>query len=89
LSLRGLYVIIVCGDTRRLSRFLACANSANMPFSARGECESASGGKFWNIECNGASWTVTYGKTNTDGATQTKDWDDEDTCVKEAQKLGA
>ncbi|AXR60270.1 WGR domain-containing protein [Leptospira mayottensis] len=43
--------------------------------------------KFWNIEVSGTSFTVTYGKTGTSGQTQTKDFDSEEKCLKEAKKL--
>ncbi|WP_346274604.1 WGR domain-containing protein [Leptospira santarosai] len=43
--------------------------------------------KFWNIEVGGNSFTVTYGKTGTVGQTQTKSFDDEEKCLKEAEKL--
>ncbi|EKR93418.1 WGR domain protein [Leptospira santarosai str. CBC379] len=43
--------------------------------------------KFWNIEVAGNSFTVTYGKTGTSGQTQTKTFDDEKKCLKEAEKL--
>ncbi|EMJ96360.1 WGR domain-containing protein [Leptospira alstonii] len=43
--------------------------------------------KFWNIEVSGKSFTVTYGKTGTNGQTQTKTFESEETCVKEARKL--
>ncbi|WP_032915098.1 WGR domain-containing protein [Leptospira santarosai] len=43
--------------------------------------------KFWNIEVDGTSFTVTYGKTGAAGQTQTKSFDDEETCLKEAEKL--
>ncbi|QDK22055.1 WGR domain-containing protein [Leptospira weilii] len=43
--------------------------------------------KFWNIEVNGDLFTVTYGKTGTPGQTQTKEFKDEATCLKEAKKL--
>ncbi|WP_016756585.1 DUF4132 domain-containing protein, partial [Leptospira santarosai] len=43
--------------------------------------------KFWNIEVSGNSFTVTYGKIGTSGQTQTKTFDNEDKCLKEAQKL--
>ncbi|EKO15597.1 WGR domain-containing protein [Leptospira kirschneri] len=43
--------------------------------------------KFWNIEVSGNSFTVTYGKTGTTGTSQTKTFDNEEICVKEAQKL--
>ena len=43
--------------------------------------------KFWNIEINGNSYTVTFGKVDTDGQTQTKDFDDEALCLKMAEKV--
>jgi predicted DNA-binding WGR domain protein/Leucine-rich repeat (LRR) protein len=43
--------------------------------------------KFWSIEVNGKSFTVTYGKTGTDGQTSVKDFDSEEKCMKEAEKL--
>ncbi|EMY78891.1 WGR domain protein [Leptospira weilii serovar Ranarum str. ICFT] len=43
--------------------------------------------KFWNIEVSGRSFTVTFGKVGTGGQTQTKTFDDEDQCLKEANKL--
>ncbi|EKO35287.1 WGR domain protein [Leptospira santarosai str. CBC379] len=43
--------------------------------------------KFWNIEVDGTFFTVTYGKTGTAGQTQTKSFDDEQKCLKEAEKL--
>nr|EMN22481.1 WGR domain protein [Leptospira santarosai serovar Arenal str. MAVJ 401] len=43
--------------------------------------------KFWNIEVGGTSFTVTYGKTGATGQTQTKTFDDEKKCLKEAEKL--
>ncbi|EMJ94143.1 WGR domain-containing protein [Leptospira alstonii] len=43
--------------------------------------------KFWNIEVSGKSFTVTFGKAGTDGQTQTKTFDDEEKCLKEAKKL--
>ncbi|AOP36164.1 molybdate metabolism regulator [Leptospira tipperaryensis] len=43
--------------------------------------------KFWNLESSGLSFTVTFGKTGTAGQTQTKTFDSEDKCRKEAEKL--
>ncbi|WP_016755542.1 WGR domain-containing protein [Leptospira santarosai] len=43
--------------------------------------------KFWNIEVSENSFTVTYGKTGTNGQTQTKTFDDEQECLKEAKTL--
>ncbi|WP_061248161.1 DUF4132 domain-containing protein [Leptospira noguchii] len=49
--------------------------------------QDATSNKFWNIETSGDSFTVTYGKIGTSGQTQTKTFDTEDKCQKEAQKL--
>ncbi|TGK36003.1 WGR domain-containing protein [Leptospira gomenensis] len=43
--------------------------------------------KFWNIEVNGNFFTVQYGKTGTGGQTQTKSFENEEQCRKEADKL--
>jgi predicted DNA-binding WGR domain protein len=43
--------------------------------------------KFWTIETNGNEFTVTFGKTGTDGQSQTKSFADEAACLKEAEKL--
>ncbi|EMY78961.1 WGR domain protein [Leptospira weilii serovar Ranarum str. ICFT] len=43
--------------------------------------------KFWQIEVSEDSFTVTYGKTGSSGQTQTKSFDDEEECLKEAKKL--
>ncbi|EMJ77882.1 WGR domain protein [Leptospira borgpetersenii serovar Hardjo-bovis str. Sponselee] len=43
--------------------------------------------KFWNIETSGKSFTVTYGKVGTTGTSQTKTFDNEEKCLKEAEKL--
>ncbi|EMY78704.1 leucine rich repeat protein [Leptospira weilii serovar Ranarum str. ICFT] len=43
--------------------------------------------KFWNIETQEKSFTVTYGKTGTNGQTQTKTFGSEEECLKEAKKL--
>nr|WP_016755537.1 WGR domain-containing protein [Leptospira santarosai] len=62
--------------------------------------KNESSDKFWNIEVGGTSFTVTYGKTGTKnnstrslstdrsaGHTQTKSFDNEKKCLKEAEKL--
>ncbi|EMM82126.1 WGR domain protein [Leptospira interrogans str. 2006001854] len=36
---------------------------------------------------SGNSFTVTYGKTGTSGTSQTKTFETEEICIKEAQKL--
>ncbi|AXR67800.1 molybdate metabolism regulator [Leptospira mayottensis] len=43
--------------------------------------------KSWNIETSGNSFTVIYGKSGTAGQTQTKSFENEETCIKEAEKL--
>jgi predicted DNA-binding WGR domain protein len=43
--------------------------------------------KFWKININGRSYTVTYGKIGTVGAVKTKSFDSEEECLKEAEKL--
>jgi predicted DNA-binding WGR domain protein len=43
--------------------------------------------KFWNIETNGKNFTVTFGKIGTGGQTQTKEFDNDEECNKEAEKL--
>ena len=43
--------------------------------------------KFWNIEVKGASFTVTYGRTGSDGQTQTKDFGTEEAARKAAEAL--
>lgn len=49
--------------------------------------QDGSSNKFWNIEVTGNSFIVTYGKIGTVGQTQTKTYDNEDKCLKEAEKL--
>jgi len=56
-------------------------------FSARGVCDSNSGGKFWEIEVSGSSFTTTFGKVGERGASNTKEWDSEAKALAEAQKL--
>lgn len=51
------------------------------------ECDSTSGGKFWEIVVNGSSFTTRYGKIGAAGISKTKDWPDEEKCQKEADKL--
>lgn len=43
--------------------------------------------KFWQIEVNEASYTVTYGKNGTSGTSQTKSFDSNEACLKTAEKL--
>ncbi|WP_004472777.1 WGR domain-containing protein [Leptospira santarosai] len=42
--------------------------------------------KFWNIETSEKSFTVTYGKIGTAGISQLKAFDNEEKCLKEAEK---
>ena len=43
--------------------------------------------KFWKIEVNETSYTVTYGRNGTGGTSQTKTFPDAATCLKTAEKL--
>lgn len=43
--------------------------------------------KFWNIDYSGCDFCVNYGKAGTIGKYEIKEWDDAETCVKEAEKL--
>ena len=43
--------------------------------------------KFWNIEIDGAQFTVRYGKAGANGQTQTKTFDDAEAAQKAADKL--
>jgi len=43
--------------------------------------------KFWNIEVFGNSFKVTFGKSGSKGQEQTKSFETEQECLKEAQKL--
>lgn len=47
----------------------------------------ASSSKFWNIELNGSSHTVTYGRTGTNGQTKTKDFDSDEKAKASYDKL--
>ncbi|MCP9763547.1 DUF6493 family protein [Lacihabitans soyangensis] len=42
--------------------------------------------KFWQIETNGTTFTVKFGKIGTEGQSQTKTYDTEEVCIQEAQK---
>merc|ERR1712146_22777 len=56
-------------------------------FFARGVSDSASGGKFWQVEVDGGTMKTTYGKLGDGGATSVKEFGDTDKAMKEAQKL--
>ncbi|MBE8714885.1 DUF6493 family protein [Sphingobacterium hungaricum] len=43
--------------------------------------------KFWEIQTNDNSHTVTYGRNGTSGQSKTKSFDSEDACLKDAEKL--
>jgi predicted DNA-binding WGR domain protein len=45
--------------------------------------------KFWEIETQGSTFTVNYGRNGTAGQSQTKSFEDEARCLKEAEKLVA
>lgn len=46
-----------------------------------------SSNKFWNIEVSGKSFTVVYGKTGTAGTSNTKTFNSNEVCLKEATKV--
>jgi predicted DNA-binding WGR domain protein len=43
--------------------------------------------KFWRIETEGETFTVTFGRIGAEGQSQTKEFEDEDECLREAEKL--
>jgi predicted DNA-binding WGR domain protein len=43
--------------------------------------------KFWQIEVLNNTYTVTYGRNGTSGTSQTKTFDDDEQCLKAAEKL--
>lgn len=47
----------------------------------------AKSSKFWNIELAGNAYTVKYGRIGTEGQTLTKSFADENTALREAEKL--
>jgi len=47
----------------------------------------SSSSKFWNIELDGSSHTVNYGRTGTDGQTKTKEFDSDEEAKKSFDKL--
>src|SRR5207248_2859939 len=53
------------------------------------EYSDATSHKFWNVELEGPSLTITYGRVGTPGQTQLKPCADEDAAKKEADKLVA
>ncbi len=53
----------------------------------RFEFQEGTSSKFWEIALEGESFTVRYGRTGTDGVSQTKDFDSEEKCEKEYNKL--
>ena len=63
------------------------AKTVSVSFSARGVCESSSGGKFWSVSVSGSEMTTSWGKLGSTGQTKVKDCGSEDKAVKEAEKL--
>jgi predicted DNA-binding WGR domain protein len=49
--------------------------------------QDSTSNKFWNIEVSGKSFTVTYGKSGTAGTSNTKTFDSQEACLKEATKV--
>ena len=43
------------------------AKTASVSFSARGVCESSSGGKFWTVSVSGSEMTTSWGKVSSTG----------------------
>ncbi len=43
--------------------------------------------KFWEIQTEGATHTVTYGRNSTSGQSKSKTFDSEEACLKDAEKL--
>ncbi|EMO83289.1 leucine-rich repeat domain-containing protein [Leptospira santarosai] len=43
--------------------------------------------KFWSIDVSGSTFTVTFGKIGSSGQSSVKTFDDEQECLKEAEKL--
>ncbi|MBW9233440.1 WGR domain-containing protein [Leptospira santarosai] len=43
--------------------------------------------KFWSIDVSGSTFTVTFGKVGSSGQSSVKTFDDEQECLKEAEKL--
>jgi len=52
------------------------------------ECDSSSGGKFWQCTLDGSGTTVVYGKVGSAGATQVKDHGSADAAKKFFDKVG-
>jgi len=49
--------------------------------------DSASGGKFWQVDVSGSTMTTCWGKVGTAGQSKVKECDSEEQAVKEAEKL--
>lgn len=49
--------------------------------------QDAKSQKFWSIDVEGTGFTVQYGRLGTEGQTSTKNFDTEEKCQKEADKL--
>ena len=56
-------------------------------FDASLRAQRGKSNKFWEIEVDGKSFTVRYGRIGTNGQTQTKTFPDEARTTREAQKL--
>jgi predicted DNA-binding WGR domain protein len=50
-------------------------------------CTAGQSSKFWNIDLQGQSFTVSWGRTATKGQSQTKEFKDEASARKEHDKL--
>ena len=50
-------------------------------------CQTEIANKFWQMEVNGASFTVSWGKVGTAGQVKIKEFESEEECLREASKL--
>ena len=67
----------------------AVGQAAALPFRIRGECASASGGKFWQCAVTGGTLTATWGKLHTPGQSKAKAHGSYEAAMAAAQKLVA
>lgn len=50
-------------------------------------CETETANKFWQLDVNGASFAVSWGKVGTAGQVKIKEFESEEECIREADKL--
>lgn len=68
---------------------MATASASSSKDSRHLEFSDGSSNKFWKIELDGSSYTVTFGRIGTAGQTQTKEFDGDDAARKAYDKLVA